>query len=137
MRCRRLFGVGVVAVSAGLVAACTWEPEPTAGQSPDPAAVAPHAAKPSRPASDQPLVLGVRASRSTLSVSERAARRIVAGAASTWASIDGSSAPLRVVRATTPTRARQILAADPDTVVVMPASALRPFARAVVVNGVD
>jgi poly-gamma-glutamate capsule biosynthesis protein CapA/YwtB (metallophosphatase superfamily) len=105
------------------VSACTGDAAP----SPGPGAPSP----PDTVAAEttEPLVLAVHATHPAPRLTERLARRIVAGQVSTWRAVDGSGRPLHVVR--------RVSAMSRDSVAVVPASKVGPTVRTAYVAGVD
>jgi poly-gamma-glutamate synthesis protein (capsule biosynthesis protein) len=89
----------------------------------------------------EPLVLAGHATRPPPRLTARLARRVVRGDVATWRPLDGTAARLRVVDGRgSPAAARRALRAvtrDARALAVVPGSAVRPWARAAVVAGVD
>jgi poly-gamma-glutamate capsule biosynthesis protein CapA/YwtB (metallophosphatase superfamily) len=150
-------GVGAAAGALALLVAACSEPEPEAEPEPipetevsTPSATTPTATSqpPASPPAAQPVVLAMHATRSPLSVSERVARRVLAGDVGSWSALGAPSRPLRVVRARgtpgggrpvtdTATAAIERVTRDRDLLAVVPASAVGPRVQAVDVGGTD
>ena len=83
------------------------------------------------PATTEPLVLVAHHSRGELRISASVARRVEARRVARWSSLDGTDDVLRVVRSVAG------VTRDRDAVALVPASRVRPWVRAAVVDGVD
>ena len=144
MLSRRCVASGVLVLA---VAACTGPGHPS--RSPSGASFSPSTKATTDPASTQPLVILMHATRPPLEVSERVARRVIAGSVRTWAGLGApEQSALRVVAgpdvstvsalaARSARAAVRAVVADRRTVAVVPAEAAGPQVQAVTVDGVD
>ena len=127
---------GVAVVLAGL-ASCSAESQPPASaprpeSNPSGPSATPTAAQQTTdPATTQPLVLVAHHSRGDLRVPTSVARRIRRDSVARWTDLDGSDDRLRVVQGVAP------VTRDPNAVALVPATAVRPWVRTVVVGGID
>ncbi len=121
----------LLVAAACLALGCTGT---STGDRPTATPAVPGATAPSstEPVSTEPLVLAVHPSRAPVRIDLTTARGIRHGSVTTWRALDGTAAPLTVVRSPRP-RARLAR----DTVQVLPASRMRPWLTPVIVAGVD
>jgi poly-gamma-glutamate capsule biosynthesis protein CapA/YwtB (metallophosphatase superfamily) len=125
--------------TALLIASCTGDPETSTSdpEQSDPAQSPSATPSDTTEAPQAPLAIIVHPSRGAIDVNVATARRVEAGDIRNWRQLGEPAGPIRLIdRRSDPGRLRRV-ASDVNAIATVPATALDPRVRAVVIDGID